>query len=320
MKLKLNLQYFGEGGGEGASTSSGSATAGTSGINAEQPVSEVGSPTRGRKGNPLANVQYGKPSSDDMGGQGKDPEVMTSTAASEDKAVNFENLIKGEYKDEFDKRVQNIINKRFSSAKANEEKLNALNPMLDMLASKYGKDSSDVQGLVKAIEDDDAYYEEEALDKGLTVQQLKQMKQLERENANLRNAQQEAERQQMSQQIYSKWMEQTAELNQKYGLNVDFAEEAANDDFVAILKHNGSVEAAYKAVHFDEMMGGAMFKTAQAVTEKMANNLQSKASRPLENGVSSRASALTKSDVHSFTKADRAEIERRVLRGEKIVL
>ena len=144
MKLKLNLQYFGEGGGEGASTSSGSATAETSGINAEQPVKEVGSRI-GRKGNPLANVQYGKPSSDDMGGQGKDPEVMTSTAASEDKAVNFENLIKGEYKDEFDKRVQNIINKRFSSAKANEEKLNALNPMLDMLASKYGKDSSDVK-------------------------------------------------------------------------------------------------------------------------------------------------------------------------------
>lgn len=317
MKLKLNLQYFGEGGGEGASTSSGSATAETSGINAEQPVSEVG--TRiGRKGNPLANVQYGKLSSDDMG-EGKNPEVMTSTAASEDKAVNFENLIKGEYKDEFDKRVQNIINKRFSSAKANEEKLNALNPMLDMLASKYGKDSSDVQGLVKAIEEDDAYYEEEALDKGLTVQQLKQMKQLERENANLRNAQQEAERQQMSQQIYSKWMEQTAALNQKYGLNVDFATEAANEDFVAILKHNGSVEAAYMATHFDEMMGGAMAKTAQAVTEQMANNLQSNTSRPLENGVSSRATALHKSDVNSLTKADREEIERRVLRGENIV-
>ena len=316
MKFLLNLQYFGEGGGDGASTSSG-AEAGIGGTNAEQPVSEVGSRI-GRKGNPLANVQYGKQSSDDMGGQGKDPEVMTSTRESEDKAANFENLIKGEYKDEFDKRVQNIINKRFSSAKANEDKLNVLNPMLDMLSSKYGVDSSDVQGLVKAIENDDAYYEEEALDKGLTVKQLKEMKKLERENANLRNAQQEAERQQMSNQIYSKWLQQTDELNQKYGLNVDFNAETENPDFVAILRHDGSVEAAYKAVHFDEMIGGAMFKTAQAVTEKMANNLQSKASRPLENGVSSRATALHKSDVNSLTKADREEIERRVLRGENI--
>jgi hypothetical protein len=111
---------------------------------------------------------------------------------------------------------------------------------------------------------------------------------------------------------------QTDEFNAKYGMNIDFRTESMNPDFVAILKNGSSVEAAYRAVHFDEMMGGAMFKTAQAVTEKMANNLQAKASRPVENGISSRATATVKTDVNSLTRKDREEIERRVARGERI--
>ena len=318
MNNYFNLQYFGEGGGDGAGTGTG-AEAGITGANAEQPVTEVGS-QRGRRSNSLANVQYGKQSPDDKDISGKDPEVMTSTKESEDKSVTFENLIKGEYKDEYDKRVQNIINKRFASAKSNEEKLNALTPLLNMLGQKYGTDSADVQALVKAVTEDDAYYEDEALEKGLTVEQLKQMKQLERENKALLDAQHEAEARQQSQQIYSKWMDETAQLNQTYGLNVDFAAEAENPEFTSILKCGGSVETAYKAVHFDEMVGGAMFKTAQTVTQKMANNLQSKSNRPLENGLSSRASALVKTDVNSWTKEDRDEVERRVMRGARIVL
>lgn len=316
MNNLFNLQYFGEGGGEGASASTG-AEAGNIGANTESSVSEVGA-RNGRKGNPLANVQYGKQSSDDVGSQSKSSEVITSTRESEDKAASFENLIKGEYKEEFNKRVQNIIDKRFANAKSNEEQLNAFKPIVDMLSSKYGKDSSDITGLAKAIEEDDAFYEDEALEKGLSVQQLKEMKKLERENENLRNAQRDIERKQLSDQIQAKWLEQTEELNRKYGLEVDFGKEVENPDFVAILRCNGSVEAAYTATHMNEMMGGAMFKTAQAVREKMANNIQNKASRPLENGLSSRASAIMKTDVNSLTRDDRKEIIRRVARGERI--
>ena len=187
-----------------------------------------------------------------------------------------------------------------------------------MLSNKYGTDANDYESLAKAIQDDDAYYEDEALKKGLSVKQLKEMKQLERDNAQLREAQIQAQKMQQSQQIYSQWMQQTDEFNTKYGMNIDFATEAENPDFSSILKSGGSVEAAYKAVHFDDMVGGAMFKTAQTVTQKMANNLQAKANRPTENGISSRASAVTKTDVNSLTKADRKEILRRVERGERI--
>jgi hypothetical protein len=104
----------------------------------------------------------------------------------------FENLIKGEYKSEFDARVQNIINKRFGKVQQTEEQMKSLQPVLDMLSQKYGVDKGDFDSLSKAIQDDDAYYEDEALQKGLSVKQLKEMKKLERENENLRKAQEEA--------------------------------------------------------------------------------------------------------------------------------
>ena len=315
--LNFNLQWFGEGGGDG-----GADTGAIGGTAEATSVGETDAPKRtGRRNNPLADVKYGKQVLQDdnvADSQGKTPETMVTTKSSEQKATDFENLIKGEYKSEFDARVQNIINKRFGKAQQSEEQMKSLQPVLDMLSQKYGVDKGDLEGLSKAIQDDDAYYEEEALKKGLSVKQLKEMKKLERENEGLRRAQEEAQAKQQSQQIFSKWMQQTEEFNTKYGMNIDFGVEAMNPDFSAILKNGGSVESAYKAVHFDEMMGGAMFKTAQTVTEKMANQLQSKASRPLENGVSSRATATVKADVNKLTKADREEIERRAARGEII--
>lgn len=319
----LNLQLFGEGGGDGSGDGSG-AFGSVSGEAVGESVTQLDSGKRtGRKSNPLANVQYGKqgtPQVDNVDtGDGKTSETIVTTKQSEDRATEFENLIKGEYKAEFDQRVHNIINKRFGETKRSDEQMKQLKPMLDMLSNKYGTDADDFESLVKAIQDDDAYYEDEAIKKGLTVKQLKEMKQLERDNESLRQAQAEAQRKQQSQEIFSKWMQQTDEFNSKYGMNIDFAVEAENPDFSAILKNGGSVEAAYNAVHFNEMMGGAMYKTAQSVTQKMANNIQSRAQRPAENGISSRATAVTKTDVNSLSRRDREEIERRVARGEKIV-
>lgn len=315
MDFLFNLQLFGEGGGDGASASSGAAAESVSGT-AEQPVSEVGS--RKAKGS-LSDVKYGI--QEDSVGEGTAPtknETITTTKQSEDRATQFENLIKGEYKAEFDSRVQNIINKRFGETKKTEAQIKEMQPILQMLSQKYGSDASDIKALAKAIQDDDSYYEDEAISKGLSVSQLKEMKKLERDNAELREAQMEAQRRQQSQEIYSRWVRETEDFNTKYGMNIDFGIEAENPDFAAILKNGGSVEAAYNAVHFHEMMGGAMYKTAQTVKEQMANNLQAKSARPAENGISSRASAITKTDVNSLTLADRLEIEKRVARGEKI--
>ena len=62
---------------------------------------------------------------------------------------------------------------------------------LELLAKKYGVDANDTEALNKAIEEDDAYYEEEALEKGITVQQLKEIRRMEKENVELKRQMQE---------------------------------------------------------------------------------------------------------------------------------
>ena len=173
--------------------------------------------------------------------------------------------------------------------------------------------------MLKAIDSDESFYEQEALEKGLTVAQLKEMKRLERENAAFKEAQSEREAQEQSQKIYDGWLEEGEALKTKYGLkDFDFAKECDNPDFCKLLQNGVSVESAYKAIHLDDMIGGAMAQTAEAVRQSVVNSISNRSGRPSENGASSINSQIFKTDVNKLTKADRDEIVKRVARGEEI--
>lgn len=309
-KFLLNLQCFSEGG-DGASAS---AATGTDLGSAEASVKEVATP-KGAKD--LSTVIYGKAQEEVAN---PTTEVEAKPLKAEDKAKAFEELIKGEYKDEFTKRTQGIINNRFKETKAMEDTLKGYENLVSMLSDKYGTDAKDVAALTKAIESDDSFYEQEALEKGLTVKQLKEVKALERENAEFRKAQEEAETKANNERITAEWLQQTEDFKAKYGLNdFDFYTEInTNEDFTKLLSTGVSVESAYMATHFDEMMSGAMAKTASAVKQQLVNSIGQRASRVSENGTSASKTATFKTDVNALTKADRAEIMRRVARGEVI--
>ncbi len=82
-----------------------------------------------------------------------------------------------------------------------------------------------------------------------------------------------------------------------------------------MLRSGVPMEQAYKVMHFDELQEA----TKKAQEEAIIANVKAKGTRPVENSTSSpSASFTTKSDVHKLTKEDRAEIARRVMRGEKI--
>jgi hypothetical protein len=63
-----------------------------------------------------------------------------------------------------------------------------------------------------------------------------------------------------------------------------------------------------------------MAQTAQSVSKAMVNNIQSRASRPAENGTQSASNTIVKADPSKFTDADFNEIRRRVAAGEEIRL
>lgn len=302
-KFRLNLQLFD--GGDGVGAAGGAISS-----------SDAGN----TRANPLADVVYGKQPTAEQAETQDAAETTTSEPAAEkpeDKQAAFEKLIREEYKEQFAARTQSIIDKRFKESKRLEEQLGETKPILDMLAQKYGVDPGDLKKLTSAIEEDDSYYEDEATRKGLTVQQLKEMKRIERENETLRRHAQEKERREEAERVYADWVRQGDELKSVYP-TFDLQTECQNDQFVGLLRSNIDVRTAYEVVHRDEILGGAMQYAVQQASQKIVNGIKAKGSRPTENGVSSGSAAVVKSDVNALTKKDREEIERRVMRGERI--
>ena len=298
----LNLQLFAEGAGAGdGGTAEGQGVTGAAAL----------PQTKGEKNNPLAGVKYG------IQEESVAPAAEVQTAAQPDRNAEFEKLIKGEYKAEYDARVQDTVQKRLKGQKDIVDKFNALNPTLETLAKKYGVDAGDIEALNKAIQEDDSYYEQEALEKGMTVQQLKEIKKMERENADLKAQMEEAQRQENGKKLYAAWMQQADEAKKVYP-SFDLRAEMNNPKFVDLLRSNIDVRTAYEVLHKDEIIPAAMQFTAKTVESKLAKSIAANGARPSENGMSSQSAAVVKSDVSQLSKADRAEIIRRVQRGEKI--
>ena len=307
---RLNLQLFAEGAGAGGV---GTGAEGAKG----ETVAAAMSQTKGVKNNPLANVVYGKQEDAAQNANVQNNVAETDPVQQPDRNAEFEKLIKGEYKDLYDARMQDTIQKRLKGTKETVDKYNALTPTLELLAKKYGIDANNIEALNKAIEEDDAYYEEEALEKGVTVEQLKQMKKMEKENAELKRQMQEKDRKDYQAQQYAQWMKQAEEAKRIHP-SLDLNVEAKNPQFLRLLNAGVDVGTAYTVIHKDEIIPAAMQHTAKVVEQKITNKIIANGARPTENGISSQSATVTKSDVSQLSKADRQEIIRRVQRGEKI--
>ena len=296
----INLQLFAEG--------SGTGDGGAMGVTGEAATPQ----TKGVK-NPLADVKYGvQPEAQATAVQ--DTETVETQP---DRTAEYKKLIKGDYKDLYDADVQDIVQKRLKGTKEKTDKFDALIPTLETLAKKYGVNVDDIDALNAAIEDDDSYFEEEALEKGVTVQQLKEIRKMEKENAELKRQMREQTAQQNASKLYSAWMEQAESAKQVYP-SFDLRAEMQNPRFVDLLKSNVDVRTAYEVLHKDEIIPAAMQFTAQKVEQKIANKIIANGARPTENGINSQSAAQVKSDVSQLSKADLAEIAKRVARGEKI--
>ena len=321
-KRKLNIQLFAEGAG---SAGAGTGAAEAAGDNGQAESTQgIANQKKGRNTNSLANVVYGKQenASDDYSVESGLPlDKKATEKTAEMRATEFENLIKGDYKEEFNNRVSKIVQGRLGDTKQMQQQNEAMKPIIDMLSKKYGVDAAKIEDLRKAIEDDDSFYQEEATRRGISVEQVKELHKMETENQQLRNALETRERQEQGDKIYQNWLEEGQQMAQKYGLSdFDFATEVRNPEFTDLLSRGLSVEAAYKTIHFDDMLGGAMAVTAQTVKKNLANNVAARSARPSEGALSSQPGVIVKQDVSKFTKADRAEIARRAARGEIIKL
>jgi hypothetical protein len=226
---------------------------------------------------------------------------------------------------EYNKEIQAIVQSRLKSAKAAEENLSKLAPALELLARRHGLDTEnmDYEAIAKAINDDDSYYEDMALEKGVTLEAAKRIDQQERDQA---RAQREEARNLEEQKLRNHFMklEQQGEAMKKVFPNFDLRKELQDPRFARMTSPNVglSVEDAYHAIHRKEIMAAGMQVTAQQTAQKISNAIQAGSRRPDENGTSGQSASVTTFDYSKASKAQREALKREIraaaARGEKL--
>lgn len=305
----MNLQLFAEGG-----APSGDGGGEGTGVTAQAAAVQ----SKGVKSNPLANVVYGKQKE-----SAPAAEVQKEEAPKEEPAVEldaeFEELIKGKYKDQYGKRVQNTVQQRLKGTKETEDRLNAMNPLMDLLSARYGVKADDIDGLTKALEGDDTFFEQAAQEHNMDAKEYRKMLQLQSENTRLKSQQEQQFRQEQINKQYEQWEQQAEEARKLYP-TLDLNVESQNPQFRQLLMSGIDVKTAYKVLHDDEITTQLLQHQAKEVEKKMSNKIAAGNARPAENGSSGQSAAVIKSDPSKWTKADREEVRRRAARGERIYL
>ena len=335
-KWNLDLQIFGEGGG-----AAGGAGAGDAGNNSAEgtPAGEqeqiLGDGTRvdrrlaermekQRARHPeraagIANRQNGEPEPKGRADQAAEPAQAKPAKTPEEE---FDELIKGKYAKQYQQRMQNGISERFKNQADLKTELDGLRPMLDALARQHGTPAGDWKALSDKILDDDSLYEDEADEKGMTVEGLKTFKKMEAQYNEMQKRQAENAEQEMFRAHLQKLAQQGDELKKVFP-DFDLMTELNDPQFRRMTSPEGglTVEQAYHALHFREIAPQAMAAGMQRAQRQIAQSIQANAARPMEGAASGNTQAA---DVHisprNMTRAQREEIKMRARRGERIEL
>ena len=333
--LDVNLSLF-DGGASAGGGGEGAGAAAPAGQSGEQGGSQAapGSTRRGKSSGEFQNVLFGKQDhqaeagGDHADGGQKQPSdagrdkkqgVETTSDTREEKRRAFNQLVNGEYKDIYTEETQRIIDRRFRETKNLEQQVSRAQPVIDMLMQRYKITDGDMGKLTQAVENDDAYWSEAAEEAGMSVEQYKQFQRLKRENDALLRAQRMRQNQQAAQQQLQKWYSEGEQVKAVYP-DFDLGTESKNPQFISMLKAGVPVQHAYEVIHMDEIKAGVAQSTARQTEKQVVDGIRAKGNRPAENGTSSQSAFTVKDDPHKWTKQDRAEVARRVARGETIKL
>lgn len=333
-KTKLNLQIFGgeggDGGSAGASAPVGESTTGDNTVDAEQQrLLELGVPKdkirkRAKKPNTATVMETSKPAVSNEQAEKADEQDATAetTTPTTSKKMTWEEIMEDP---EYNKQMQSVVQSRLKSAKEAESILAKLAPSLEILARKHGLDTEniDYEALSKAIEEDSDFYENKAMEMGVSVDTAKRLDRQERDNE--RQARENArivEEEKIRKHIDS--LEEQAKEMKKTFPNFNLMEELKNPAFARMTAPdiNISIADAYHAVHRKEIQMASMQIAAEKTAEQLSNTIQSGLRRPQEAGTSSQAPVVSSFDYRNASKEQRAAIKRKILeaaaRGEKL--
>lgn len=331
-RITLNLQLFAEEGGAEAPAAEGMQGAAEPGTEMDVTAGgELGDGTRVQDAQVAAALRkqmerhpelkkvYGRNQKAAAPGQApgqaaKQPPVQPAGEAQPDAGEKsleerWNELKKGEFKDLFAKDQQDMVNKRFKNQEDATKKLEGMQPMLAALMKKAGVDS--VDELQRIVLDDDSLYEEDAEAMGMTVERYKEYMAYKKEHDERQQQEQQSIQEQMRREHFNKLWQQAEALKQQIP-DFDLRTELQNPDFARIVHPSvgGSVEQAYYAAHYREMMPQAMAYGMQRAQQQMSQTIQARQMRPAEGAMRQGGPVQTQMKLNpaKLSREERAKI------------
>lgn len=246
-------------------------------------------------------------------------------AATPAEKTPFDELLKDPYyKSAYEKKMQTVINGRFRAAKAAEEKLAAWKPVQEALGKLYNIQPNeageyDMAALGQKVLDNDALYEQEAMERGCSTQTVKELHAMQRRAEAAEAKEQAYLQQEQRNQEFQRIVQQAEAAKQIYpGLNLEV--EMQNPAFGRLVAAGVPVKTAYEVAHKDEILGGAMQYAVAQTKQQVANAVAAGSTHPTEGAAGSPNAAAHTMDVRKLTKEQREQIRAAVMRGERVVL
>lgn len=205
----------------------------------------------------------------------------------------FSQLISGKFKEQFTRKTQAIIDRRFKETKELEAYKSKVSPIVEKLMEKYGLEEGNEEKLLDSFVDSHIASGDKSI----------------------------AENQSNEERLKNKigvWLKES-EAIRKTVPDFDLRKEIKeNKLFPKLLLSGVPLGTAYETIHKDEIISNAMHYTADAVRRQMVNNIEAKGRRPVENGISSESAVVTSVDVNSLTSQDILKILKQVENGASI--
>ena len=216
--------------------------------------------------------------------------------------VSFDQLIEGDYRDEYKERVESIVKNRLKGHAEDMKRLGELNDSLTALGRDMGIESSDPAEIIKALKErgrtdnaqaGEAFSQDETGNEApIPPEVAGRVKRL--------HAQVEA-----AKQLYPE---------------LDIASELKDEVFLKLMAAaGGDVRRAYEMKYHERIITNAMQYAASVTEQRLSDSMASRVGRPGENALSGVSAVVMSPDPENLTRAQRSEIKKRVRRGERIL-
>lgn len=243
--------------------------------------------------------------------------AQEQAGATRDMNAEWKKMINGEFKEQYQRDTQALINNRFRDHKTLQESNQKHQAIAERLARRYGKDAGDLDALSAALDGDMQWMQEKADQLGLTVEQYAQHIDQKEKAAKYDAIMDQRHQQEEKDRWYAQLTSEAEALKNKYSA-FDIDNALQNPRFVNYVQHHMPMEDAWKATFFDEAMEGVVEHARQDAERQTVENIRARGMRPQEGAAGGGTAVKQATNVSNMTKEQREEMNRLALRGVKV--